>query len=65
MARLSCDLSYELFLYHWIVLNIMVYFNLMQKLPWQIGLVFFVVLSTILAWLSWRFVGKGRKIKKD
>lgn len=64
-ARLSCDLSYELFLYHWIVLNIMVYFNLMQKLPWQIGLVFFVVLSTILAWLSWRFVGKGRKIKKD
>ena len=61
--RLSCDVSYELFLYHWIVLNIMVHFNLIEKLSWIVGLIVFVTASFLLAWLSWRFAGKGKNKK--
>ena len=52
--RLHCDLSYGLFLYHWIVLNGIVHFDLMNKLPWMACLIFFIVLSFLLAWFSWR-----------
>lgn len=61
--RLPCDISYELFLYHWIVLNIMVHFGLIEKLPWIVGLIVFIMASFLSAWLSWRFVGKGKKKK--
>lgn len=59
--RISCDLSYEIFLYHWIVLNVIVHFDLMNKWPWYIVLVIFVCLTLALSWLSWRFVGQGRR----
>lgn len=64
--RISCDLSYEIFLYHWIVLNVIVYFDLMNKWSWYISFSVFVMASVFLAWLSWRFVGKGRrKLKRN
>lgn len=61
--RVSCDLSYEMFLYHWIVLNVVVHFDLMNKIHWILALILFTVLTLLLSWLSWRFVGKGRKCK--
>ena len=62
--RITCDLSYEMFLYHWIVLNVIVHFDLMNRWPWYGGLLCFVFFSVVLAWLSWRLVGKGRKMAK-
>lgn len=62
--RLLCDLSYEIFLYHWIVLNVIVHFDLMNKWPWYISFSVFTIASILLAWLSWRFVGKGRRKMK-
>lgn len=59
--RIPCDLTYEIFLYHWIVLNIIIYFDLIIKLSWGVSLIILVVLTFALAWVSWRFVGKGRK----
>lgn len=63
--RLSCDLSYEIFLYHWIVLNVIVHFDLMNKLPWAICILIFTATTLALSWLSWRFVGKGRRKRKQ
>ncbi len=63
--RIFCDLSYEIFLYHWIVLNVMVHFDLMNKWPWYISVFIFAVASILLAWLSWRFIGKGRRLKRN
>ena len=63
--RLSCDLSYEIFLYHWIVLNVIVHFDLMNKLPWIVCILIFLIFTILLSWLSWRFVGKGRNIKRN
>jgi len=58
----SCDLSYGIFIYHWIVLNVIDHLDLMNKLPNLIGLIIYFGLTITLAWLSWRFVGKGRKV---
>lgn len=58
--RIPCDITYEIFLYHWIVLNIIVHFDLINKLSWCISLIILSVATFTLAWLSWRFVGKGR-----
>lgn len=63
--RISCDITYEIFLYHWIVLNVIIHLDLIDKLSWSVSLVVFCVVSFILAWLSWRFVGKGRKRTKN
>lgn len=57
--RISCDITYEIFLYHWIVLNVIIHFDLINKLSWGIALVIFCTMTFVLAWLSWRFVGKG------
>lgn len=63
--RISCDLTYEIFLYHWIVLNIIIHFDLIAKWSWEVALIILVALTFALAWLSWRFIGKGRKIKRN
>lgn len=55
--RFRCDLSYGLFLYHWIVLNVIVHFDFMNKLPWSACLLLFIALSFCLSWFSWR-IGK-------
>lgn len=64
--RIKCDLTYGIFLYHWIVLNVIVHFDLMNKLHWFSCLAVFVVATLMLSWLSWRFVGKpsGKITKK-
>lgn len=62
--RIPCDLTYEIFLYHWIVLNIIIHFDLINKLSWGVSLTILVIVTFILAGLSWRLVGKGRKAKR-
>lgn len=47
--RLSYDISYELFLYHWIVLNFVVHYDLINRISFGLGLVVFFILSIILA----------------
>lgn len=58
--RISCDLTYEIFLYHWIVLNIIIHFDLINKLSWGVCLLAFIGTTFIFAWFSWRIVGRGR-----
>lgn len=47
--RWKTDLSYGMFLYHWIILNVIVHYDLMNKLPWYVGLLLFLTGSVIAA----------------
>lgn len=51
-VRLKMDITYGLFLYHWIVLNIMVHFEMLQKGNWFICLLVFLAGTIFLAWGS-------------
>lgn len=51
--RLKVDLSYGMFLYHWIVLNIIVHFDLMNKLPWYVAVSLFMAGTALAAMISW------------
>ncbi len=51
-VRLKVDITYGLFLYHWIVLNIMIHFGMLQKVNWFICLIVFLAGSVFLAWAS-------------
>lgn len=59
--RFKQDLSYGLFLYHWIVLNIIVCFDLFNRLPWYLCMLLFIGVSGILSWLSVRLIGNRMK----
>ena len=62
-VRIKKDITYGMFLYHWIVLNVIVYFNLMNKLSWGLCVFLFIGGSLSLAWISNVFVGmKSRRI---
>lgn len=50
--RLKPDLSYGMFLYHWIVLNIMTHYDLMDRMPWYAGLLLFFAGTLAAAGLS-------------
>ena len=50
--RLKRDLCYGMFLYHWIVLNIIVKFKLLDKWKWYVCLIFFILTTLLLAYLS-------------
>ncbi|MBD5393097.1 MAG: acyltransferase [Lachnospiraceae bacterium] len=47
--RLKTDLTYGMFLYHWIILNIIVHYDLMNKLPWYAGMLLFLTGTVIAA----------------
>lgn len=50
--RLPVDLSYGLFLYHWIILNIIVYFDIWNRIHWFFSLLLFLSGTLFLAWIS-------------
>lgn len=52
--RLGYDISYELFLYHWIVLNLVIHFDLFNKFPMFICLCIFTLGSIFLAVIGHR-----------
>lgn len=51
--RLKPDFSYGMFLYHWIILNIITHFELMDRLPWYVGLLLFIGGALAVAVMSW------------
>jgi len=61
-VRMKRDISYGLFLYHWIVLNVMVYFDIFNNIPWYLCGIIFIIITIMLARLSREMV--GNKIKK-
>lgn len=52
--RLKADLSYGMFLYHWIILNIIVWFDLMNRLVWYQTLILFAAATLVAAEASRR-----------
>ena len=57
-VRLRTDLSYGIFLYHWIILNILVHYDLINKLQWPLGVALFLTGSVTAAAVSGR-LGKA------
>lgn len=51
--RLKHDFSYGMFLYHWIILNIIVHFDLMNRMPWYVGLFVFITGTMAASVISW------------
>ena len=62
-VRLGTDISYGLFLYHWIVLNVFVELDLIRTLPWPVSLALMAGVSVVLAWLSGHYVGKPASVR--
>ncbi len=60
-VRLRTDLSYGIFLYHWIILNILVHYDLINKLQWPLGVVLYVSGTVIAAAVSCKL---GRTLQK-
>lgn len=52
--RLKGNLSYGMFLYHWIILNIIVHYDLMNGMPWYVCLMLFLAGTVIAAAVSGR-----------
>lgn len=66
--RLKPDFSYGMFLYHWIVLNVITHFDIMNKLPWYVGLFLFITGTMLAAVVSsalyFYFAGMWRKRRR-
>lgn len=56
--RIKCDLSYGMFLYHWVVINIMVHLDVFGYMPWLLCVIIFISVTILTAWLSWYLVRK-------
>ncbi|MCQ2497544.1 MAG: acyltransferase [Lachnospiraceae bacterium] len=54
--RIKTDISYEMFLYHWIVLNVLVYFDTYNKVGWICTLVLLYLFSILLAYIAHKMV---------
>lgn len=50
--RLKIDFTYELFLYHWIVLNIWIQYDLMHRLQWQLSLSLFILSAGVVSFTA-------------
>jgi peptidoglycan/LPS O-acetylase OafA/YrhL len=56
--RLKRDLSYSIFLYHWIILNVIIYFNLFTKLHWILCLVLYLAAVFAASYINCLLVEK-------
>lgn len=57
-VRVKLDLSYGMFLYHWIVLNILIHFELLSRWKWYISFLIFIFGTLVLARISQYLEGK-------
>ena len=57
-VRIKLDITYGMFLYHWIVLNGIVHFELFEKLPIGLTVAIFMVVTCVTAYLSRKYVGR-------
>ena len=62
--RLKYDFSYGMFLYHWIILNIIVHFDLMNRMPWYAGLFLFITGTMTASVISWALKGGCYRVVK-
>lgn len=62
--RLKYDFSYGMFLYHWIILNIIVHFDLMNRMPWYVGLFLFITGTMTASVISWALKGGCYRVGK-
>ncbi len=62
--RLKYDFSYGMFLYHWIILNIIVHFDLMNRMPWYVGLFLFITGTMTASVISWALKGGCYRVVK-
>lgn len=61
MKRIKVDLTYGMFLYHWIVLNIIVHFKLFGRIKLPVLIFCYVAVTLFFSYLSWRYVGSFAK----
>lgn len=64
-VRWKSDLSYGMFLYHWIVLNVIIWFDLLNRLVFYQSLILFLAASLIAAELSRRLKRLGSRIYSE
>ena len=57
-VRIKTDLTYGMFLYHWIVLNIIVHFEWLSKWKWYACFLFFIIITLFLVWSSQKIAKK-------
>lgn len=62
--RIKVDLTYGIFLYHWIVINVMYHLGIFMKLSWFMCFLIFVTSVMLLAWASWYWIGRNLKKQK-
>jgi len=55
------DLTYGMFLYHWPVLNVIIHYDLVNKLHWVWCLLIMTAATLVLAFLSWKFINQPSK----
>lgn len=51
-VRMKYDISYGIFLYHWIIINIMVHLDIFSKMSWAVCGVFFIIATFVLSYAS-------------
>ena len=44
-GRIRPDITYEMFLYHWIVLNVIIHFDLMERMHWAACLILYTLIT--------------------
>lgn len=57
-VRIKKDITYGLFLYHWIVLNVMIHLKVMETCNWVLCLIIFFGISIMLAYISNSVINK-------
>lgn len=63
--RISFDLTYQIFLYHWIVINLMVHFNVFGTVNWLIAACVFITGTFMLAYSSKYIIYKLNALRKN
>lgn len=54
------DLSYSIFLYHWIILNIFVKYDIYSRIDWIFCLTIYLLITTGCAYCSWSLVEQNK-----
>ena len=50
--KVKLDLTYEIYLYHWIALNLLVYFNAFEKINWIVCIMIYIVSTLVVSYIS-------------
>ena len=55
-VRIRQDISYGIFLYHWIIINVMVHLNIFDKMSWSVCGILFIIATLLISSLSKRCI---------